>query len=168
MGSNNEASLAAESDLFREYYIENDYFLSAEGVLKILSAIVCIVSSVLFLVGSSCTAAPGLAAGAAGGALVGGLVMALMYVGVLMNLPLHGAQDILVSGVIGVLLLVAGALSFTICDMRQPVDYVPGPLAVVNAGMVTASTVKTYVSVVGWHPAPPAPSTHPPAHELDV
>lgn len=42
--------------------------------------------------GSSCTAAPGLAAGAAGGALVGGLVMALMYVGVLMNLPLHGAQ----------------------------------------------------------------------------
>ncbi|KAJ8717532.1 hypothetical protein PYW08_005931 [Mythimna loreyi] len=164
------AGAAPADEVFLKYYTGKDYSTSLEGVLKMLSAIVSVVSAVLFLGWSACLRSPGLAAAAAGSALAGGAASALLFGGVVLGLPLRAPQfylltDIIVSTVAGLLLLVTAVLNITVCEFYSVVSYLHGPLAVLNAGMVIASAVITYVGVMRlWDAAHPPP---PPA-ELDV
>ncbi|XP_026743770.1 uncharacterized protein LOC113505331 [Trichoplusia ni] len=105
-----------EHRIFLKYYTEKDYFLSPEGILKVLSA------------------------------------------------------DIIISAVMGVLLLITAVLSMTVCEFTSIISYMHGPLAVINAGMVTASAVITYVSAMRlWDAArPPREPPRPPPPEQDV
>ncbi|CAH0589963.1 unnamed protein product [Chrysodeixis includens] len=165
----------SEQWIFLKYYTEKDYFLSPEGILKVLSAIVCIVSSVLFLSGGTCAGAPALVRAAAAVALACAAASALLYAGVLLRLPLCAPQaylfaDIIISTVMGILLLVIAVLSMTVCEFTSIISYMHGPLAVINAGMVTASAVITYASAMRlWDAArPPREPPRPAPAELDV
>ncbi|XP_069361483.1 uncharacterized protein [Maniola hyperantus] len=82
--------------------------------------------------------------------------------------------DIIVSTCVGLWLLTSGVLSLVSCDAQRALDYVHGPLAVVNSGLVVSSAVLSYVSVIRrWDDArrPTAPTARPPRpsrFELDV
>ncbi|CAG5055689.1 unnamed protein product [Parnassius apollo] len=131
-------------------------------------------SSALFLWGGSCGGAPWLVSGGAAIALVSALLMACLYIGAVASLAAYAPYtwlytDIVLSTGLGILLLVSAILSMTFCDMAGVVDYAHGPLAIVNAGMITGSAVITYVSVMqrldssrgpGREPQPSQPTEH--------
>ncbi|XP_045777811.1 uncharacterized protein LOC123875810 [Maniola jurtina] len=165
----------AESDreILREYYLERNFFTSTEGVLKVLSIVVCTASSVLWLAGGGC----GRGARLAGGASVASAAILVLLCAVdALRLAAYAPMtyfytDIIVSTCIGLWLLISGVLSLAFCDAQRALDYAHGPLAVVNAGLVLGSAVTTYVSVIRrWDDArrqsPRAP--RPSRFELDV
>ncbi|XP_050352245.1 uncharacterized protein LOC126774753 [Nymphalis io] len=57
------------------------------------------------------------------------------------------SQDIILSTVIGVSLLLVTILSFTLCELRRAVDYAYGPLALISSILVISSVVTTYMSI---------------------
>ncbi|VVD02847.1 unnamed protein product [Leptidea sinapis] len=68
------------SGRLRAHYRENVVFMSAEGVLKVLS-ILCVVSAVLLLTSGSCSSAPRLLSGAALLLLVSATLLACLFGG---------------------------------------------------------------------------------------
>ncbi|XP_075981003.1 uncharacterized protein LOC142979753 [Anticarsia gemmatalis] len=161
--------------IFRQYYTENDFVLSPEGILKGLSAVVCIVASVLFLSGGTCPGAPTLVTSAVTVALCSSALCAVLYAAVVLDLPLYAPQlylftDIILSSVVGVLLLIMAVLTMTMCDMNNAISYVHGPLGILNAGMIIGSAVFTYMSVMQLWDASHEPyePPRPPPIEQDV
>ncbi|CAH2267320.1 jg27504 [Pararge aegeria aegeria] len=59
-----DTTTQTDRSLVREYYIENNFFTSVEGVLKVLSIVLCAASAALWPLGGGC--AGGAAAAAAG------------------------------------------------------------------------------------------------------
>ncbi|CAK1584993.1 unnamed protein product [Parnassius mnemosyne] len=115
--SNNSVTENTQSAILRNYYAENEFFISPERIFKVLSL------------------------------------------------------DLVLSTALGILLLVSAILSMTFCDMVGVVDYVHGPLAIVNASMITGSAVITYVSVMQRLDSTRAPgrqpeSSQPTEHEV--
>ncbi|XP_060805471.1 uncharacterized protein LOC132902848 isoform X1 [Amyelois transitella] len=144
----------AEQAALREYYDQNDYLLSAEGVLKMVSVIACIVVSVFYLSAeaSQCSGAPALASGAGVVALVAAGVAALLYAGTALQLPLYAPQvwlfaDIIISTVLGVLLLVMAILSLVFCESTNFLGFLRAPLGMVAAGLAVGSAGVTFAGV---------------------
>ncbi|XP_045502133.1 uncharacterized protein LOC123699258 [Colias croceus] len=168
----------SESAILKQYYRENVLFMSAEGVLKVVSVILCLISSVLHLTSGSCSGAPRLVSAAAVVALLSAATLACLFSGSALSITSYAPtgwlftrnnckvsanhiryiiifidlnemlQDIIISTVIGATLLVTGILSMALCEMEHPTDYVQGPLTIVNAGIATASGIVTYMSVI--------------------
>ncbi|XP_030037263.2 uncharacterized protein LOC115452800 [Manduca sexta] len=141
-----------ESDIFRNYYTDNDYFLSPEGILKVVSALICVAASVVFISGGSCDA-PGLLAGTTSILLVCGAALCFLYAGVALDIPRFAPQawlytDIVTSTVTGVLMLVISVLGMMLCGMTTLVNTLFSPLVLLNAVLVTGSGVVTYVRVM--------------------
>nr|XP_026496538.1 uncharacterized protein LOC113401042 [Vanessa tameamea] len=67
-------SIDTERKIFYKYYVENDFFVSPEGILKVLATVVCTLSSIAFAWGGWCGA--GLVAGGTG--LVAGATLAAL------------------------------------------------------------------------------------------
>ncbi|CAB3250938.1 unnamed protein product [Arctia plantaginis] len=139
--------------IFRQYYTDTDYVLSLEGILKLLSAIVCVISSVLLLTNGTCRTAPSLIPSASFVALSCGIITVVFYGVIVLDLSLYSPQvclltDIILSAVMGVLLFLMAVLTMTVCEMIDSISYVHGPLGIVNAGMLLGSAVITYVSVM--------------------
>ncbi|XP_064073860.1 uncharacterized protein LOC113401042 [Vanessa tameamea] len=165
-------SIDTERKIFYKYYVENDFFVSPEGILKVLATVVCTLSSIAFAWGGWCGA--GLVAGGTG-LVAGGTLAALCALSAL--LATHAPMtcfitDIILSTVIGVSLLLVTILSFTLCETRRAVDYAFGPLALINSVLVIGSVVMTYMSVSKKWDAETGISTtncdNPPANELEV
>ncbi|CAG4948113.1 unnamed protein product [Colias eurytheme] len=143
----------SESAILKQYYRENVLFMSAEGVLKVVSVILCLISSVLHLTNGSCSGAPRLVSAAAVVALLSAATLACLFSGSALSITSYAPTgwlftDIIISTVIGATLLVTGILSMALCEMEHPTDYVQGPLTIVNAGIATASGIVTYMSVI--------------------
>ncbi|CAH2089956.1 unnamed protein product [Euphydryas editha] len=142
-----------ERALLRKYYLENEFCLSIEGILKILSIAVCMILSMTLMWGGWCGAGAGAGAGAAaGGAALGAgaLLAALSAANALLaaRAPLTCfITDMVMSTVIGVSLLLVAIFSISLCQMPRIIDYIYGPLALINSMLVIGSAVVTYMSV---------------------
>ncbi|CAH2042770.1 unnamed protein product, partial [Iphiclides podalirius] len=77
-------------------------------------------------------------------------------------------MDLVLSTTLGITMLVFAVLNMTFCDMGGVIDYLHGPVALVNSGLVAGSAVATYASVMrrldASRDTPPTPAPL----ELDV
>ncbi|XP_061720277.1 uncharacterized protein LOC133527345 isoform X1 [Cydia pomonella] len=118
-----------ETEVLREYYSDIDYLSSPEGIMKLIAILGCLCSAVLFLAGGGCAGAAGLAAGGASVAFITVGLLAVQLTATLLGAPLYAPQawlysDVVGSSVLGALLVLSGALSVTLCELRGFVSYV--------------------------------------------
>ncbi|XP_061720278.1 uncharacterized protein LOC133527345 isoform X2 [Cydia pomonella] len=165
-----------ETEVLREYYSDIDYLSSPEGIMKLIAILGCLCSAVLFLAGGGCAGAAGLAAGGASVAFITVGLLAVQLTATLLGAPLYAPQawlysDVVGSSVLGALLVLSGALSVTLCELRGFVSYVHAPLAACNAALVVCGAVATYAAVTRRWDAARGPAWEPrrePPQDVDV
>ncbi|KAM3959403.1 uncharacterized protein ACR2FA_009308 [Aphomia sociella] len=168
-----DESTKTESDVLRQYYEETDYALSLSGILKITSVVANVAAAATFMGGGGCVAAPALVGGAPAVALAAAALAAALYAAALLQLPTRAPHlflyaDIILSTVMGVLVLMTGILSVTLCELTRPIEYVHAPLSAASACLVVGGAAATYAAATArLRPvAPPVPP--PPPVEQDV
>ncbi|XP_063540726.1 uncharacterized protein LOC134749639 [Cydia strobilella] len=169
-----------ETEVLRKYYSDSDYLSSPEGVMKLIAILGCLCSAVLFLAGGGCAGAMGLAAGGASVAVIAAGLLSVQLTATLLGAPLYAPQvwlysDVVGSSVLGALLVLSGALSVTLCELRGIVSYVHAvsfePLAACNAALVIGGAVVTYTAVTRRWDAARGPAWEPrrePPQDVDV
>ncbi|CAH0713034.1 unnamed protein product, partial [Brenthis ino] len=173
MANSGQSGESLKCAVLRKYYLENDYFVSPEGILKGLSIISCTVSSILFIWGGGCSVA---ISGTAGGLTLGaGAALAVLGAAILLSFAALAPMtcfisDVVVSTAIGASLLLVALLSVIFCEAQNSIAYTYGPLSLINAALVIGSAILTYMSVTSrWDAASgPAASLRPHSDEQEV